>query len=64
MIVYVAFQFNGVRPNSQKADAILAEILESCETMQTAFNAQECWVDDAVSSPKTNRAGTDSRLPC
>ena len=64
MIVYVAFKFNGVRPNGQKADAILAEILESCETMQTAFNANECWVDDAVSSPKTTRTETDSRVSC
>jgi hypothetical protein len=34
MIVYVAFKFDGVKPDSERADEIVREITESCETMQ------------------------------
>jgi len=48
MKVLVAFEFDGVDPNSPEADKIVAEITESCETMRIGFDATECWVDDAV----------------
>ena len=48
MIVYVAFKFNGILPDGQIADEILREITESCETMQIGFDANACWVEDAV----------------
>jgi hypothetical protein len=52
MIVYVGFEFEGVDPNSEQADMIMHDITMSCETMRVAFDAQECWVDDAVQSNK------------
>jgi L-alanine-DL-glutamate epimerase-like enolase superfamily enzyme len=48
MIVYVAFKFDGVDPDSPEADEIVREITESCETMQIGFDANNCWVEDAV----------------
>jgi L-alanine-DL-glutamate epimerase-like enolase superfamily enzyme len=51
MIVYVAFKFDGVKPDSERADAIVREITESCETMQIGFDANACWVDNAVLHP-------------
>ena len=48
MIVYVAFKFDGVDPDSERADEIVREITESCETMQIGFDANNCWVEDAV----------------
>lgn len=49
MIVYVAFKFDGVSPDSPQADAVVEEITEACETMRVGFDATECWVDDAES---------------
>jgi hypothetical protein len=48
MIIYVAFKFDGVDANSERADEIVAEITEACEVMQKGVNADECWVDDAI----------------
>ena len=48
MRVIVIFEFEGVKPNSRKADKIVQSITNSCETMQVGFDAQACWVDDAV----------------
>jgi hypothetical protein len=50
MKVLVAFEFEGVDPNSPEADKIVAEITESCETMRIGFDATNCWVDDAVAT--------------
>ena len=47
MKVLVAFEFDGVDPNSPEADEIVAEITESCETMRIGFDANACWVDNA-----------------
>jgi hypothetical protein len=52
MIVYVAFKFDGVDPDSERADEIVAEITGACEVMQKGVNADECWVDDAVNEAK------------
>jgi hypothetical protein len=48
MRVTVVFKFKYVHPDSEQADKIVEEITESCETMRIAFNATECWVDDAT----------------
>jgi hypothetical protein len=50
MIVYVAFQFDGVEPNSKRADEINEMLAESCDAMQEGFEASGCWVDNAVGS--------------
>lgn len=50
MIVYVAFKFEGVDPNSERADEIVREITEACEVMQIGFDANDCWVDNAHGS--------------
>jgi hypothetical protein len=42
-IVYVAFEFEGIEPNSEAADQLMNEITESCETMRIGFNASDCW---------------------
>jgi hypothetical protein len=52
MIVYVAFKFEGVDPNSERAKQIVREITESCEVMQIGFDANDCWVDNAVLEKK------------
>ena len=49
MKVLVAFDFEGVDPDSPEADEIVAEITESCETMRIGFDANACWVDNAHS---------------
>ncbi len=52
MIVYVAFKFDKVKPNSKRADEILQEIWEASETMRIGFDANGCWVDEAVLEKK------------
>jgi hypothetical protein len=47
MRVMICLEFDGVDCNSEKADAIVEAITESCETMQVGFNASSCWVDNA-----------------
>jgi hypothetical protein len=47
MKVIVIFEFEDVEPDSPEADQIVAEIGESCETMQTGFGASACWIDNA-----------------
>ena len=46
MRVIVIFEFEGLDAYSEKADQIVEEIGKSCETMQTAFDASACWIDD------------------
>jgi hypothetical protein len=48
MKVLIAFKFEGVEPDSPEADRIIEEMTEECETMGIAFDANNCWVDDAV----------------
>lgn len=48
MKVIVVFEFGGVEVNSEKANQIIEDITDSCETMQTGFNADGCFIDDAV----------------
>lgn len=55
MIVYVAFKFDKVKPNTKRADEIVQEIMESCETMQIGFDANGCWVDEAVQEKRGKR---------
>ena len=48
MRVTVVFEFKGVQPDSPEADEIIEAMTEDCETMGIAFDASNCWVDDAV----------------
>jgi hypothetical protein len=48
MRVVVIFEFEGVDANGEHADQIVEEISRSCETMQTAFDASACWVDEVL----------------
>ena len=48
MRVTVIFEFKGVQPDSPEADQIIEAMTEDCETMGIAFDASNCWVDDAV----------------
>jgi len=50
MKVLVAFEFEGVEPNSKEADRIIGEMTEECETMCIAFDATNCWIDDCVAT--------------
>jgi hypothetical protein len=50
MKVIVVFEFEDISPNSPEADVIVGEISQSCETMQVAFDANACWIDDCVES--------------
>ena len=46
MIVYVAFEFEGVKKYSQEDQDIRDQIAESLRTMGTAFDASDCWIDN------------------
>ena len=47
MKVLVVFEFDGIEnPDSPEADAKVQAITESCETMQVAFDANACWVQE------------------
>ena len=48
MRVVVIFEFEGVDANGEQADLIVGEITELCETMQAAFDASACWVDEVL----------------
>ena len=50
MKVLIAFEFEGVEPNSPEADRIIEEMTEECETMGIAFDANNCWIDDCVAT--------------
>ena len=52
MIVYVAFEYEGVDPNSFTADEIMNMITKECQYMGDRFSANACWVDDAMPDPK------------
>ena len=54
MKVTVTFEFEGVKPNSTKAFQIVRGIVESCETMQVAFDADDCWVVGATTFGPAN----------
>ena len=48
MIVYVAFKFEDVDPESPQGTKIVAEINQSCETLRIGFDADQGWVDTVV----------------
>jgi hypothetical protein len=50
MKVLIAFEFEGVEPDSPEADRIIEEITQECETMGIAFDANNCWIDDCVAT--------------
>ena len=50
MRVMICLEFEGVDCNSEQADAIIESINADCETMQVAFDATSCWVDDAFNT--------------
>ena len=49
MSVVVIFKFEGINnPDSEEATTKIEEITESCETMRVAFDATECYIEDAL----------------
>ena len=52
MRVIICIEFDGVDPDSEKADAIVKEIGEAYEHMQIGFNASGCFVEDALGDVK------------
>jgi hypothetical protein len=50
MKVLVAFEFEGVDPDSEQADQIIEIISKDCETMGIAFDANNCYVDDCIAT--------------
>jgi len=52
MRVIICVEFDGIDPDSEKADEIVNEITESCEHMQIGFNASGCFVMDALGDIK------------
>jgi len=49
MKVIVIFEFENIEnPDSPEADAVVKAITEDCETMQVAFDASGCWVDECI----------------
>jgi hypothetical protein len=51
MKVLVVFEFENIaNPDSDEATAKVEEITQACETMQVAFDASACWVDEVVGS--------------
>lgn len=47
MIVYVAFEFDGVDPDSPEADEIVGNLTGACDAMQEGFEATAVWIDNA-----------------
>ena len=52
MRVIICIEFDGVDPDSEKADAIVNEITDSCKHIQIGFNASGCFVEDALGDVK------------
>jgi hypothetical protein len=49
MKVIVVFEFENIEdPNSAEASEIVQAITQDCETMQVAFDASSCYVEDCV----------------
>lgn len=49
MVVVVIFKFDGIdNPDSEQATAKIEAITEDCETMRVAFDASECYIEDAL----------------
>ena len=47
MKVLVVFEFENIaNPDSEEATTRVEEITEACETMQVAFDASACWVQE------------------
>ena len=47
MKVLVVFEFESIaNPDSEEATTKVEEITEACETMQVAFDANSCWVQE------------------
>jgi hypothetical protein len=47
MKVLVVFEFENIaNPDSDEATTKVEEITEACETMQVAFDANGCWVQE------------------
>jgi hypothetical protein len=47
MKVLVVFEFENIaNPDSEEATTKVEEITEACETMQVAFDANACWVQE------------------
>ena len=47
MQVLVLFEFENVEPDTPKEEEILNNISDETERMRIAFDANDCWVDDA-----------------
>lgn len=45
MIVHVALEFEDVASGSNEGRDIIQQIMESCYTIQTGFDAQGCWIN-------------------
>ena len=52
MIVYIAFEFEGVDPNDKDGDDILELMSSECEYLCDKFGATAVWIDDAQGEEK------------
>jgi hypothetical protein len=50
MKVLIAFEFEGVDPNSPEGDEIVEFMTGSCEYLREKFDSTACYVDDVVST--------------
>ena len=48
MKVLLILEFEDIEPNSPEADSIVCEISKSCETMQVAFDANSCYIEEVL----------------
>ena len=48
MRVTIVLEFDDIQPGSPEDEQIIEEITSECERIQIGFDAQGCWVDDAV----------------
>ena len=61
MRVVVMFEFEGVDADGEQADQIVEEISRSCETMQNAFDASACWVDEVLVTVEANNVRGETK---
>jgi hypothetical protein len=47
MQVVVIFEFENVEQNTPKEGEIISSLLEETERMRVAFDANDCWVNNA-----------------
>lgn len=47
MRVTIVLEFHDVEPGSERDESIIDTLTSACESIESRFDADGCWVDDA-----------------